>query len=149
MCELWFAIRDVKPENQKNYILLWSGTEGLRRYNTWGLTQEQEKIPENIWQRFAASEQPENFRIHRLELRQLCQEENESVDDFITRCHTKIGKCKFTGDAAKEERLIEQIIAGIRYPDAQRKLLTSNGSNRQVSFFRGLFSIMTILQTFP
>ena len=126
MCDLWFAIRDIKPEQQKNYILLWSGTEGLRRYNTWGLTQEQEKNPDIIWQRFSASEQPENFRIHRLELRQLCQEENESVDDFITRCHTKIGKCKFNGDAAKEERMIEQIIAGIRYPDAQRKLLTSN-----------------------
>ena len=82
MCELWFAIKDVKPENQKNYILMWSGTEGLRRYNTWGLTEEQEKNPQNLWQRFAASEQPENFRIHRLELRQLCQEENESVEPF-------------------------------------------------------------------
>ena len=126
MSELWFAIKDTKPENQKNYILLWSGTEGLRRYNTWGLTQEQEKNPENIWKNFAESEQPENFRIHRLELRQLHQEENESVDDFLTRCHTKVGKCRFANEAAKDERMIEQIIAGIRYPEAQRKLLTCN-----------------------
>ena len=128
MSELWFEIKDTKPEQQKSYILLWSGRKGLRRYNTWGLTAEQEKDPESLWRNFAASEQPENFRIHRLELRQLQQEENESVDDFLTKCRTKVGKCRFADEAAREERIKEQIIAGIKYPEAQRKLLTSNES---------------------
>ncbi|KAK7090187.1 hypothetical protein V1264_010020 [Littorina saxatilis] len=123
MCEYRFTAEQTKVERQYSHIFLWSGTEGMRLSNTWGLSAEQLKDPKNIWDKFAESEPQDNFRIHRLELQQFRQNTTETVDDFVTRCKTKVLKCKFSSDAARNERLIEQIIAGIKYPEVQRKLL--------------------------
>ena len=49
------------------------------------------------------------------------QEEGEKMDDFMSRIKLQAFKCEF-GDTF-EERVIEQIIAGIRDPDLQKVLL--------------------------
>lgn len=123
MCNFRFTAEDTKKERQYSHILLWAGPEGIRLSNTWGLSAEDLKKPEKIWEKFAESEPQDNFRIHRLELQQYKQNSTETVDDFITRCKTKVMKCKFPTEDARNERLIEQITAGIKYPEVQRKLL--------------------------
>ena len=125
IADMWFQIKEIKPENQHNYILLWAGKEGLRMYNTWGLTEEQLKDPANIWNKFAGQmERKENFRMHRLEFQRYKQEATESVDDFLTRCTAKALKCQNKDEEAREERIIEVLIGGIKYPEVQRKLLS-------------------------
>ena len=72
--EIWFKVKEVEKKDQHSYIIIWSGREGLRMFNTWGLSDEQLKDPKNIWSKF--SEQivlTENFRIHRLELSEFRQ----------------------------------------------------------------------------
>ena len=72
IANMWFKVKKIKEEDQHNYIILWSGREGLKMFNTWGLTDDQLKVPENIWKKFSDQIEPaENFRIHRLEFQRL------------------------------------------------------------------------------
>ena len=120
-CNLWFAANDTSPDKQFNFILLWSGQEGLELSETWELSENDLKDPKNVWEKLEASEPKENFRIHRLEFQKILQAKNdESVDEYVTRLKLKMNKCKIVN---KDERIIDQIIAGIKYPEAQRKLL--------------------------
>ena len=54
------------------------------------------------------------------------QSENQSVDEFYTRCKAKVLKFKFKDNSAEEERMIEVLISGIKYSQLQKKLLTKD-----------------------
>ncbi len=83
VADMWFNIKGTKKEDQHNYIVLWTGREGLKMFNTWGLTTEQLKDPKNIWDKFKEQiEPPENFHIHRLEFLRFKQKQQETVDDL-------------------------------------------------------------------
>ena len=85
MANMWFQVKNIPAAQQHNYIILWAGREGLRIFNTWGLTDEQLQDPNNIWDKFSKHvESLENFRIHRLEFQRYKQGEHESVDEFYT-----------------------------------------------------------------
>ena len=124
IAEIWLKVKDVAKADQYNYIILWSGTTGLRMYNTWTLSPEELKDPDNLWKLFKAQLEPvENFRIHRLEFQRFQQRGDESVDDFYTRCKEKAGKCQFRDDKDTEERIIEVLISGTKYTEVRKKLL--------------------------
>ena len=127
MAELWFKIKEVEKKDQHSYIIFWSGREGLRMFNTWGLSDEQLKDPKNIWSKFSEQIVPtENFRIHRLELSEFRQRHDETFDDFYTRCKSKALKCECTDEKEVEEKIIETITAGIRYPSVKKDLLSKS-----------------------
>lgn len=104
--EMYFAIKDIQGEQKVRYILLAVGEEGLKRYNSWTLTDEQKKDPDVIWQHFEQQLEPsDNFRVCRLKLRHYRQKPDESLDDFVNRCKLLALKCEFTDNELKE-RLI-------------------------------------------
>lgn len=39
MAEIWFRIKGTEAVEKHSYIILWSGREGLRMYNTWALME--------------------------------------------------------------------------------------------------------------
>ena len=85
--ELYFVVNKIKTEQQVNYILLRVGNEGLKKYNTWLLTEEEKHTPEIIFNKFIEQLKPkENSRINYLKLMTYKQEAEESLDDFVNRC---------------------------------------------------------------
>ena len=87
-------------------LLLATGEEGLRRFNSWSLTAEEKKDIQVVFKRFVEQlEPPENFRIARLKLSKFQQQQDESIDDFTNRCKLMAQKCDFS-----EEEQNEQII---------------------------------------
>ena len=48
---------------------------------------------------------------------------SETVDEFMKRCKTQARKCKFRDATESEERLIEQLVVGVRHEKMQEKLL--------------------------
>ena len=63
--ELFFIVNKIKTEQQVNYILLRVGNEGLKKYDTWLLTEEEKCTPEIILNKFIEQLEPkENFRIN-------------------------------------------------------------------------------------
>ena len=124
--ELYFKAKRIEPEDQVVHILLQVGDEGLRRYNSWSLTEDERKDPGKIFEKFMEQLEPsENYRISRLKLMHFSQQQDENLDCFINRCKLLALKCEFE-DNELNERLIELIIAGTPIPDYQKELLGKN-----------------------
>ena len=103
--------------------MIWVGKEGLRIYNTWELTEAQRTV-ETLWERYTDILQPKsNHRLNRFNLQRYRQEISESVDEFMTRCKLQAKKCQFQDARETDERLIEQLIVGIKHAKIQEKLL--------------------------
>lgn len=124
--ELYFKAKRIEEGEQVVHILLQVGDEGLRRYNSWSLTEEERKDPTKIFAKFVEQLEPcENYRISRLRLMHYRQRPEENLDCFINRCKLLALKCEFQ-DNELNERLIELIIAGTPIPDYQKELLGKN-----------------------
>ena len=124
--ELYFKAKRIEPEDQVVHILLQVGDEGLRRYNSWSLTEDERKDPGKIFEKFMEQLEPsENYRISRLKLMHFRQQQDENLDCFINRCKLLALKCEFE-DNELNKRLIELIIAGTPIPDYQKELLGKN-----------------------
>ena len=127
---LWIVISrgpfaDKDESARVTYILLWVGQEGLRMYNTWDLSDSDSKKVDVILGRFKSLIEPNaNFRLSRFNMQKFRQTTSESVDEFMTRCRIQGKKCRFRDALEAEERLIEQLIIGIRHTRSQEKLLS-------------------------
>ncbi|KAL6486114.1 hypothetical protein MHYP_G00055060 [Metynnis hypsauchen] len=114
----------VDEAKQARKICRGIGDEGLKRLNASGLSEDDKKKPDVLWNFFEGQLKLNvNFRIHRLHLMQLRQKHEESIDDFVTRARTLALKCQFS-DGELDERLIELIIASTPH-DALRNDLYS------------------------
>ena len=124
--ELYFKAKRIEPEDQVVHILLQVGDDGLRRYNSWTLTDDERKNPGTIFEKFIEKLEPsENYRISRLKLMHFRQRQDENLDYFVNRCKLLALKCEFEGNELNE-RLIELVIAGTPIPDFQKELLGKN-----------------------
>ena len=122
--ELYFKVKHTAAADQVPTVLLAVGEEGLRRYNCWELTKDQQQEVKIIFEKFTEQLEPqENFRVCRLKLAKTMQQPTEKLDDFINRCRQIAIKCAFETKEL-EERLIEQIIASTPIPEFQKELLT-------------------------
>ena len=65
-------------------------------------------------------------RIARLCLQNYSQKETGNIDDFLARCRLPAQKCKFRDEREMEERIIDQIIAGTKFLELQKQLLSKN-----------------------
>ena len=121
--KLYFTIKNTPVAEQVPTILLATGDEGLRRFNSWSLTALQSADPEAIFTCFLEQlEPPENFRISRLKLGKFHQRADESLDMFVNRCKLLANQCDFKEDELNE-RLVELIIASTPMADFQKELL--------------------------
>ena len=122
--QLFFKVKKVREADQVSLILLQVGEEGLRRFNSWTLTEEEEADPAIILQKSKEQLEPaENFRVSRLRLMGYSQRKDESLDDFVNRAKLQAQKCDFSTDEINE-RLLELIIAGTPDPDFRKSLLS-------------------------
>ena len=83
---IYFSITVKKDENQIPFILKGCEDEGLRRYNTFKLSEEDKKKPDVLWSRFEEQlkiSRP-NFRAARLDLHYMYQKKEETLNGFIT-----------------------------------------------------------------
>ena len=68
-CDMYFTIKNIKPDRQVDHILLFMGSQGLRMYNSWGLPQAEAKDPAKVWEKFETQIKPkQNFCVARLSL---------------------------------------------------------------------------------
>jgi predicted Zn-ribbon and HTH transcriptional regulator len=127
-CLMIFRRKKIKTEDQVDEILLRTGVTGIKKFNSWGLSEADAKNPDVVWKKFLEyGETTQNFRIARLALRTFKQKVNgtdiESVEDFMARCRLQAQVCDFKPEEISE-RLIEQLIAGTAHPDVQKELLS-------------------------
>lgn len=56
-------------------------------------------------------------------MQKLMQQENECIDDYVSRLKLQAYKCQLRDDEEIQTRVIEQLIAGTRHADLQKDLL--------------------------
>ena len=123
--ELYFDDEEITDKKiQARKICRSIGDEGLKKLNASGLSEDDKKNPEKLWELFENMLRIKvNFRIHRLQLMQYRQKDDESIDEFVTRARTLARKCEFTNEEL-EERILELIIASTPYEQLRRDLLS-------------------------
>ena len=122
-CQLYFngPLKDKSEEEQVNYLLIWSGDDGIELVSTWSLSDEEKKKLDAHWTRFEQYLSPRsNFRLSRFKLRTAKQEPGEAVDSFIKRLRILVEACQFTNP---EEHIIDALIFGSSSKRTQSKLL--------------------------
>ena len=126
-CSLYFSVKGIANVKQVDYILLFAGEQGIKLYNSWDI-QAEEKTTENVWKRFETHIEPKtNFRVARIYFREYKQNADETIDDFIARCRLQSSKCCFS-DAEKEDRILDQVIAGIKHQELKKELLSKDAT---------------------
>ena len=122
--ELYFDDEDISDKKiQARKICRSIGDEGLKKLNASGLSEDDKKNPEKLWELFENMLRIKvNFRIHRLQFMQYRQKDDKSIDEFVTRARTLTQKCEFTNKEL-EERILELIIASTPYEQLRRDLL--------------------------
>ena len=64
---MYFECWEVQKENQVSYILLMTGDEGLKMFNSWGLSDTDSKDPYKVQEKFDAHVEPKSrFRVERI-----------------------------------------------------------------------------------
>ncbi|KAJ8023319.1 hypothetical protein HOLleu_35705 [Holothuria leucospilota] len=121
LCFVDHGITDTSKQAIKIKIAV--GNTGLRTINSSGLTTQDQTDPTKLWNLFESQLKIKvNFRIHRLELMNFRQKQNETLDEFVNRCRHKAKECDFTDDELSE-RIIELVIASAKCESFQRDLL--------------------------
>ena len=64
-----------------------------------------------------------NFRVSRFQLRAIKQEQNETIDAFMTRARVIANDCEYTD---KDEQLMDTLIAGLYNDSIRRKSVARN-----------------------
>ena len=120
----YFIINNIKEENKWHYILISSGTRGHKLMDSWNISDADKKVSANVFKKFEEHLVGTlNKWVMRLELAALYQKEGESVDDFICRLKAKASSCKFDEENHCSDQIVFQLIKGILWPEARKKLI--------------------------
>ncbi|CAE1292604.1 unnamed protein product [Acanthosepion pharaonis] len=121
--ELYFTVKATKHEDKVPLILLAAGEEGLRRYNSWSMTDDDRKDPQKYslpsWS--SSNRQPTTAFLDSNSAN-TNKKPTETTDIFVNRCRLLAKKCDFTADEVNE-RLVELLIASTPIPELQKELL--------------------------
>ncbi len=107
-------------------IVSWSGPKGRKAFSTFTWTNAADKKkPDNVLDKFEAYVEPKtNKWLARIHLQRTRQAEDQSVDEYLAECIRQANKCKLADQDATDERVLEQLIVGIRDAEIQQKLLS-------------------------
>jgi len=127
--ESYFIINRVDERQKWNYILLSTGSRGRELLITSGISEDEKLNSENVWRVFENHmvEKPNKW-VERIEFQSLTQNADESFENFALRIRNKANKCGFNTEETKNERITEQLIKGIKWPEERRHLI-SMGNN--------------------
>ena len=64
-----------------------------------------------------------NSKLSRFQLRDLVQQANEPIDNYVVRLKVQAQKCNFATPSVSEDNLIDQIIKGTHHSNVRKKLL--------------------------
>lgn len=100
-CELLFEgpLKPRTDEQKCKYLLLWTGDYGLDLFNTWNLSEEQQKHLHEYWTRLEEHVKPQsNYILNRFYLRSLKQN-NRPLDEFLTEAKLLIQNSGYPADS--------------------------------------------------
>ncbi len=107
-------------------IVSWSGAKGRQAFSTftWADPADKQK-PDVVLKKFKEYVEPKtNKWLSRFHLHESRQKSNQTTDEFLSECMRQAAKCKLKDNNEIEERVLEQIIVGVKDVHIQQKLLS-------------------------
>ena len=121
--ELYLEDENIVDAAAKARKIMRGIDEGLERLDASGLTDDQKKIPTELWTFFENTLKVNvKYRLHLLHLMKYRQQTNESLDAFVIRARTLALKCDFS-EEEMSERILELIIANTPHEEFRRDLM--------------------------
>ena len=118
----YFVIHNVEEKLKHNYILISTGPKGREVIKNTQLTTEQKENSKNVFKVFETQMiQKPNKWVERLEFTSF-EQNDKTIDEYLVRLQTKADRCEFGTN--KDERLLEQIIKGLKCLDERRNLIS-------------------------
>ena len=118
----YFVIHNLEEKLKHNYILISTGPKGREVIKNAQLTTEQKENSKNVFKVFETQMiQKPNKWVERLEFTSF-EQNDETIDKYLVRLQTKADRCEFGTN--KDERLLEQIIKGLKCSDERRNLIS-------------------------
>ena len=115
-------LRAKNEEERCCYSMLWVGEKGRRIVSTWDMTETQQKVLQEYYDRFQAYVQPKSnpvFARHRLHSK--IQEPGETVQQFVTALKLLVKYCEY--GQAKDDIVRDRIAFGTKSAKVREKLL--------------------------
>ena len=104
------------------YVLLWSGDYGIDLFNTWSLTEDQQKDLKEYWKRFEDHVKPQaNHILNRYYLRGLKQN-NRPLATFLTEARLLIQSSGYPPDL-HDELMRDTLVFGTDSEEVRRKCI--------------------------
>ncbi len=76
----------MDPEELVNYIIIWMGPEAITIFDSWTISEAEKKVPKTVWDNCEKQFLPKsNFRLDRLQLRELNQNKDENINTYLIR----------------------------------------------------------------
>lgn len=128
-CELLFEgpLKPRTDEQKCKYLLLWTGDYGLDLFNTWNLSEEQQKYLHEYWTRLEEHVKPQsNYILNRFYLRSLKQN-NRPLDEFLTEAKLLIQNSGYPADL-HDELLRDALVFGVDSSVIRKKCI-AEGNN--------------------
>ena len=115
--KLFFEANQIAKERQYAFILLNSGDEGLRRFNTLKIAEKDKENPENVWAGLASTMEVSLSHWHYIDQMYSFQRQkkNETTDEFALRIEELVKQAGFEGNDA-DRRHLELLFHGTRHP---------------------------------
>lgn len=115
-------LKRATKEEQAAYILIWVGQKGRDIFNAWNLTEDEEKDPSTILQKFKQYTSPKTNKVFaRYVFHERKQKEGEPFEAFATDLRNLVKDCGYGENT--NEMVRDRIVAGILSADVREKLL--------------------------
>ena len=128
-CKLLFegALKPRTDEQKCKYLLLWMGDYELDLFNTWNLSEEQQKHLHEYWTRLEEHVKPQsNYILNRFYLQSLKQN-NRPLDEFLTEAKLLIQNSGYPADL-HDELLHDALVFGVDSSVIRKKCI-AEGNN--------------------
>ena len=115
-------LRAKNEEERCCYLMLWVGEKGRRIFSTWDMTDAQQKVLQEYYDRFQAYLQPKSNPIFaRYKLHSKIQEPGETVQQFVTAIKLLVKDCEY--GQAEDDIVRDRIVFGTESAKVREKLI--------------------------
>ena len=115
-------LRAKNEEERCCYLMLWVGEKGRRIFSTWDMTEAQQKVLQEYYDRFQAYVQPKSNPIFaRYKLHSKIQEPGETVQQFVTALKLLVKDCEY--GQAEDDIVRDRIMFGTKSARLHEKLI--------------------------
>ncbi len=119
--QMYLNCREIADDRQYNYIVLYLGEEGMKRWKTMSLSDADQKEPKKVWEAFEKTlETSQSFWGYVDELySDIRQGPTETVDQLGIRICSLVNKAQYKGPDAATRKL-EVLYHSVRYFDTKK-----------------------------